>query len=155
MQPRNVVLYALANQRLATGYTNFSYAQAHEDSRQAIQLGPGQNLIVIAIIFRIGRAAIHAAEIAAVGHRDAQVGNLAPEFVVQEHQIALTTWSPKAKSLNPLAWMQARTKNCTFSSLAPFQAGGPAVSSQTLIPGSYTGTSPLPPEVYAREAPRV
>src|SRR6266481_2277256 len=97
MQPCNVLFYALPNQRLASGNTNFSYSEAHEDSRQAIQLRPGQNLIVIAIIFRIGRAAIDAAEIAAVGHRDAQVGNLAPEFVVQEHQIALTTWSPKNK----------------------------------------------------------
>jgi hypothetical protein len=51
----------------------------------------------------------------------------------------------ETKSLNPYAWMQAQTKNITFSSLAPFQAGGPAVSSRTLIPSSIAGTSPLPP----------
>jgi hypothetical protein len=51
----------------------------------------------------------------------------------------------KRKSLNPYAWSQAQAKKRTFSSLAPFQAGGLAVSSQTLIPGCVARTSPLLP----------
>src|SRR6202035_2949677 len=35
-----------------------------------------------------------------------------------------------------------QTKKYTFSSLAPFQAGGPAVSSQTLIPGYRQDIAP-------------
>jgi hypothetical protein len=51
--------------------------------------------------------------------------------------------------------MQARTKNYTFSSLAPFQAGGLAVSSQTLIPGSSPGHRPCRHRLSPRQAPRV
>jgi hypothetical protein len=46
---------------------------------------------VVAIIFRVSRTAIDAPEVAAVGYRNTQVGNLAPEFVVKGHEIALAT----------------------------------------------------------------
>jgi hypothetical protein len=51
--------------------------------------------------------------------------------------------------------MQAQTKNYTFSSSAPFQAGGPAVSSQTLIPSSAPGHRPCRHRLSPRQAPRV
>ena len=40
---------------------------------------------MVAIIFRIGGAAVDAAEIAAIRDRDAQVGDLPAEFVVKGH----------------------------------------------------------------------
>ena len=40
---------------------------------------------MIAIIFRVGGAAVHATEIAAIRDRDAQVGDLPSEFVVKRH----------------------------------------------------------------------
>src|SRR5260370_7457238 len=65
----------------------------------------------------------------------------------------------KRKSLNPYAWSQAQTKKRAFSSLAPFQAGGPAVSSQTLSPRSNAqDVAPpavgfLPPATKGRSLP--
>src|SRR5260370_8629612 len=65
----------------------------------------------------------------------------------------------KRKSLNPYAWSQAQTKKRAFSSLAPFQAGGPAVSSQTLSPGcNAQDVAPaavgfLPPGTKGRSLP--
>src|ERR1700719_1665902 len=135
MQPRDVILHTFANERLAAGDANFANPQAQENARQAVQLGPGENLSVVAVIFRVGRTAVHAAEVAAVGNRDTQVRNLAAEFVVKVHDLAPSNRCTNKKRLNPYAWMQAQTKKRTFSSSAPFQAGGPAVSSQTLIPG--------------------
>jgi hypothetical protein len=40
---------------------------------------------VVAVIFGVGGAAVNAAEIAAVRDGDAQVGDLATEFVVKGH----------------------------------------------------------------------
>ncbi len=71
MQPRDVILHAFADQRLAARDANFADAQSQENSRQAVEFRPGENFVVVAIIFRISRAAVHAAEVAAVGNRDA------------------------------------------------------------------------------------
>jgi hypothetical protein len=42
---------------------------------------------VIAVIFGVGGAAVDATEITAIRDGDAQVGNLAPEFVMQVHGV--------------------------------------------------------------------
>src|SRR5260370_3139090 len=65
----------------------------------------------------------------------------------------------KRKSLNPYAWSQAQTKKRAFPSWAPFQAGGPAVASQTLSPGcNAQDVAPaavgfLPPGTKGRSLP--
>src|SRR4029077_4705001 len=107
------------------------------------------------IILRVGRAAVHAAEVAAVCNRDAQVRNLAAEFIVKGHEAVPSDPLLKQKRLNPYAWTQAKTKKRTFSWSAPFQAGGPAVSSRTLIPGSSPGHRPCHHRFSPRQAPRV
>ncbi len=53
--------------------------------RKPVQLRPGKNFVVVAVIFRIGGTAIDAAEIAAVRDRNAQVSDLPAEFVVKGH----------------------------------------------------------------------
>jgi ribonuclease D len=40
---------------------------------------------VITVVFRVGRAAVDAPEVAAIRDGDAQVGDLAAEFVVKDH----------------------------------------------------------------------
>ena len=87
MQPRDVVLHTFADQRFSTRDANLADAQAQENSRQAVEFRPGKNLIVIAIILGVGRAAVDAAEVAAVGNRDAQVRNLATEFILKGHDL--------------------------------------------------------------------
>ena len=52
---------------------------------QPLKLVPGQEFVAGHVIFRIGGAAIDAAEIAAIGDRDAQVGDGAVEFVGERH----------------------------------------------------------------------
>jgi ribonuclease D len=40
---------------------------------------------MIAVVFGIGGAAVDAAEVTTIRNRDAQVGDVAAEFVVQDH----------------------------------------------------------------------
>src|ERR1700676_5300420 len=87
MQPSDVFFHASANQRLSTRYANLANPQAQENSREPVQFWPGKNLVVIAVVFRIGRSAVHAAEVAAVRNRDAQVRNLPAEFIVKGHEV--------------------------------------------------------------------
>ena len=47
--------------------------------REAGEFGPGQNFVVIAIVFRVSGTAIDAAKIAAIGDRNTQIGNLSAE----------------------------------------------------------------------------
>jgi hypothetical protein len=56
-----------------------------EDAGEAVELRPGKDLVVVAIVFRVGGAAVDTAKIAAVRDRDAQVGDLPVEFVVKGH----------------------------------------------------------------------
>jgi len=42
-------------------------------------------LVVVAIVLRIGGSTVDAAEVAAVRNGDAEVGDLAAEFVVKGH----------------------------------------------------------------------
>src|SRR5258708_10263686 len=98
MLPRDVIVDAFANQRLATRDANSENPEAQENAGQAVQLGLGKNLVVVEIIFRIGRTAVHAAEVAAVGNRDTQVRNLAAEFVVKGHDVAPSNRSKNKKA---------------------------------------------------------
>ena len=136
VQAGDVVFDAFANQRLTAGDADFADAERDEDAREPIEFRPGENLVVIAVVFRIGGTAVDAAKIAAVGDRDAQVGDLAAEFVVERHSLTSSVAFAllKSKSPNPYTWMRAQTKNYAFSSKPPFQAGGPGVSTRTLIP---------------------
>src|ERR1700733_10283945 len=84
-KPADVILDAIANQRFAAGYANFSDAQPYKNPHQMIELPPCKNFVVIAVVFRVGRAAIHAAKIAAVCDRNAQVGDRPSEFVAKSH----------------------------------------------------------------------
>ncbi len=106
-----------AHQGFTAGDAHLLDAQVHKDARQAFELWPGKNLIVLAVIFGVGGAAIDAAEVAAIGDRDAQVGDLASELVVKRHQ-----HGPKKK--NPIrAWNRAIAGNLHISGVqAPFQA---------------------------------
>src|SRR5580704_15100766 len=88
VKPRDVILDAFTNQRLTASDANFANAEAQKNARQAVELGPGENFVVISIIFRVSGAAIDAAKIAAVGDGDAEVGDLAAEFVVKGHGLS-------------------------------------------------------------------
>ena len=98
-QPRDEILDAGAHQRLAARDANLANAHADEDARQALVFVPCEQLGRRHVRFRIGRAAIDAAEIAAVRDRDPQVGDLAAEFVGRAALCPLA--SPKTKSPNP------------------------------------------------------
>src|SRR5216683_846523 len=85
MEARDVVLDAFADERLAAGDADFTDAQAEKNPSKTVELGPGENFVVFAVVFRVSGAAVNAAEIAAVRDGDAQVGDLAAEFVVKGH----------------------------------------------------------------------
>src|SRR6266581_2979698 len=85
VKTRDVVLDAFADERLTAGDANFADAQAEEDLSQTVEFGPGENFVVIAVVFRVGGAAVNAAEVATVRDGNAQVGDLAAEFVVKGH----------------------------------------------------------------------
>src|SRR5580704_7252831 len=124
MEARDVVLDAFAHQRLTTRDANLAYAEAQKDFREAIELGPGENFIMVAIVLRIGGAAIDAAEIATIRDGDAQVGDLAAEFVVQgRHMSHILDAAPrvlgakelKTKPPDPVLGIGRPPKNYTFS----------------------------------------
>src|SRR5260370_12843788 len=85
VETSDVVLDAFADERLAAGDADFADAKAEKDLGETVELGPGENFVVIAVVFRVSRAAVDTAKIAAVRDGDAQVGDLAAEFVVKGH----------------------------------------------------------------------
>src|SRR5882672_6200532 len=152
MQACDVVFDAVADERLTAGDTDFANAEVQEDASEAVELGPGKDLAVVAIVFRVGGAAVDAAEIAAVRDGDAQVGDLPAEFVVKGHGLpqyfdaapqVSGARSPENKTARSIAWNRAQTKKYIFSSVAPFQAGGLGVSTQTLSPESSRDVAPV------------
>ena len=84
----DVVLDAFPDERLAPGNADFANAQTQEDAREPVEFGPGKNFVVVTVVFGVGGAAVDATEIATVGDRDAQVGDLAAEFVVEGHGLS-------------------------------------------------------------------
>ncbi len=54
---------------------------------QAFVFVPVEQMLGGHVLFRIGRTAIDAAEVAAVGDRDPEVGDLAAEFVSKRHEV--------------------------------------------------------------------
>src|ERR1700732_4199156 len=82
-QSRYKVFYAGAHQGFATSDAYFTDTHADENASEAFVLVPFKKGMLGHVIFRIRRAAVDTAKIAAVGDRDAQVGDLAAEFVSQ------------------------------------------------------------------------
>src|ERR1700732_3952057 len=81
----NVIFHTCTHQRLSAGNAYLTNAEAQKNVAQPVQLGPGENFAMLAVVFWVRRAAVHAAEIAAVGNRNAQVGDLPAEFVLKGH----------------------------------------------------------------------
>src|SRR5215468_1994307 len=79
----------VANQRLAAGDAHLLNAKVNKNARQAFEFAPGKNLLVLAVVFRVSGTAIDTPEIAAVGDRDSQVGNMASELVMKSHWLAI------------------------------------------------------------------
>ena len=103
---------------------------------------------MLAIIFRVGGAAVDAAEITPVGDGDTQISNLSAEFVVKRHERERA--SQETKTPESGAWMSgADEKLHIFVDRSFPSTGGPGVSTQTLIPGGCNNraaeASPLPP----------
>jgi hypothetical protein len=90
METRDVVFDTVANERFAAGDANLANAEMQEDAGETVELRPGKNFVVVAIVFRVGRAAVDATEIAAVRNRNAQVGDLPAEFVMKGHGLRST-----------------------------------------------------------------
>ena len=135
---------------------DFADAKVEEDSGQAVELGPGENFVVIAIVFRVGGTAVDATEIAAVSDRNSEVGDLAAETVVKGHlglpKLDASTEKTDSKGLkqnrpNPALESSASRKSTDFRRNRSFPiAGGVGVSTLTLSP-RVLGTSPLRPWV--------
>src|SRR5260370_25385977 len=89
MQMRDEIFDAIADQRLATGHAYLANAKTQEDLPQALEFRPAQEFILRAVLFGVGRAAVNAAEVAAVGDRNPQVGDGTIELVVQVHDSRL------------------------------------------------------------------
>ena len=96
---------------------------------------------MIAVIFRVSRAAVDAPEIAAVRDRNAQVGDLPSEFVEKSHATFLAGRDrlnscpfPKNKiARSNYLDAGARRKYVVFRLVRSFpSSGGPGVSTQTL-----------------------
>lgn len=85
MEACDVIFDAIADERLTASDANFPNAEVQEDAGKAVELRPREDFVVVAIVFRVGRAAVNAAKIAAIRDGDAQVGDLPAEFVVKDH----------------------------------------------------------------------
>src|SRR5713101_8311898 len=85
MQMRDEIFDAIADQRLATGHADLANAKTQEDFPQTLEFRPAQEFVLGAVLFGVGRAAVDAAEVAAVGDRNPQVGDGTIELVVQGH----------------------------------------------------------------------
>jgi hypothetical protein len=103
---------------------------------------------VVAVILRIGRAAIHAAKIASIRDRNSQIRNLSPEFVVKRHRHRLPAQKTKKARIR---WLDVghRRKSTYFRRPSFPNTGGLDVSAQTLITGcpknAAAEASPPPP----------
>jgi len=147
METCDVIFNAFADERLATSDADFANAETQKNFGQAIKFGPGKNFVVVAIVFGIGGAAVDAAEVTAIGDGDAQVGDLASEFVVKSHCALRATFEtfsfPKIKpdSVNGIGRCP---KICVFPVSRSFpNAGGTDVSVRTLSPRPPWDVSPL------------
>ncbi len=140
VQPGDIVFHSVPDQRLSTGNANLANAQAQENAGKPVELIPRQNLVVIAVILRIGRAAIDAAKVAAVRNRDAQVRDLPAEFVVKRH------WCPQKTNARIQCLEPGVDEKLHFFVYRSFpNAGGLGVSTQTLILSIAAKASPLAP----------
>src|SRR5215469_8339588 len=92
---------AIAHERLAPRDAHLGDAKTHKDADQAAEFVPGKNLVVVVVVFWVGGTAIDTAEITAVGDGDAQVLDLASEFVGKTH---LSAVPPKK---NPIRGMES------------------------------------------------
>src|SRR3974377_1400876 len=81
----NKAFDAVTHERLATRDAYLGYSETDKDAGQALEFVPGQHLVVVAVVFGIGRAAVGKARIAAVGNGDTQVFDLTSESVVETH----------------------------------------------------------------------
>jgi len=72
VETREVVLDAVADERLAAGDADFADAQAQEDLGQTVKFGPREDFVVVANSFRVGGAAINTAKVATVRDGDTQ-----------------------------------------------------------------------------------
>ena len=84
---RHQALQVAPHQRLAAGEADFLHAEAGEQARQARDLLEREHFVVRdeleVVVEHLARHAVHAAEVAAVGDRNAQVAQAAPERVRQ------------------------------------------------------------------------
>src|SRR5712692_256681 len=128
---RDEIFDAIADQRLATGHADLANAKTQEDFPQTLEFRPAQEFVLGAVLFGVGRAAVDAAEVAAVGDRNPQVGDGTIELVVQGHirsaylnacvrtenqNAQLRVWSWALALPQPLFSRQVRS---------PFQTGRP------------------------------
>src|SRR5207245_952437 len=86
----DIFLNTFADERFAAGNADFANAKAEEDRGKPVEFWPGENFVMIAVVFRVGRAAVDAPEVAAIRDGDAQVSDLAAEFVVKGHGSRVT-----------------------------------------------------------------
>jgi len=132
-EAREIAFDTIADERLSAGDADLANAEAMKNEGEAIEFQPGEDLGVIAIIFGISGAAINTAEIAAIGDGDAQIRDLAAEFIVERH-------TTKTRFLPAAEWNRDTPKMGTFpakpllSNLRKFRRGGADVSVRTLIP---------------------
>ena len=85
-QARDELFHAGTHQRLAARHAHFADAHAHQDAHQPLVFVPFEQRVLRHVIFGVRGAAIHAAEIAAVRYRDAQVRDWPSEFVYECHR---------------------------------------------------------------------
>src|SRR5579863_1746768 len=86
MQPSDVILHASTHQRYSAGDSNFANAQAQKNVREPVEFRPGEDFVVVTIVFRVSRTAVDTAEIAAVRDRNPQVSDLPAEFIEKGHK---------------------------------------------------------------------
>src|SRR3970282_272689 len=83
-----------APQRPAAGDANLAQAEPAEDGAEAEQFRPGQQVLRRLVVFRLGGPAVDAAEVAAVGDSDAQVGDAAAGGVFQHRSKKPSAYTP-------------------------------------------------------------
>src|SRR5579872_349243 len=139
-QAADEFLYSGANQRFAAGNANLANAKTQKNAGKTFELRPGEDFIVSTIVLGVRGTAIDAAKVAAVGHRNAEIGDLPPEFVVQGHirfGFFAPRWRDAKKSKTPDSAFgnQAHAENPLIFGVRSFprrghtfRAGGPGVS---------------------------
>ena len=81
--PLDQLLDAAPHQRLASGEADLGHAEAHEQRRQTLDLLEAEQVVLGQQLHAFLRHAVPAAQVAALGYRDAQVGVRAAEPVEQ------------------------------------------------------------------------